>query len=1230
MITIDSIKKTVLLIGGLFLSVLSVNADDIQDAINSNRSPEAAAFKKYGEESVNEYTGTADISVPLYTIQNKDIEIPLVLRYDASGIKVEQEASWVGLGWDLMVGGCINYVCAGGHDMYGAPNVNSKVWTEYLTSEIDPWNCVDEIKEIDYKPNIFTHQTLKQIHSWAYRNRTFYYTYDPNDKFNWMEKRPLKYDKFVDTNVDVFFNNGMREYIDYGYGERDFYSVNVMGKSFMFFIDPFTLKVFNIGKAGEDFVVKPDYGRKTPKTGIGNQPDISGWTIKDSDGYIYYFNIVDNNATDNNAADNNAADKLWERTGAFYTISWYLTKIQSPTGETVEFKYESYEKSGRLTLAECVKLPFLHNLGEAGYCCGRVADQIRTSNDNPIQSENSGMSVTSHYLTKITTSNQTVTFSTSEDFSCSGKRLNTIKVESYDGTTIKTISFSYGSFTPSNIGGNYATEDQSIKSQYRLKLTDVKETASGETLTTSFSYNEKVKLPSKRSFAQDYWGYYNGKENNTMIPIPQSFMSSHYVEDDLSQYPNIGGADRNSDGNNMQAAVLKQIVYPTGGFTTYDYEPNSCKESHPVSNLAAAKPDFSIYTSFSYAPGTPTPVSKEEKEFTLTGDLDYSLSVRCNGTAINGSTISITIVSLSNGGKTTSIPVTFKNSNDFIKVKTGTLHAGKYKLIIGAPASGSINYGIGCQLKGHYATSPNTLTKTYTATVGGLRVSRICNYDNDNNLLNYTKYDYSGGILLNRIETIDYMRMYNGKPEPGNHSYWNISHYIDVYTITAGHPRMPAFFASCNPGIVGYSKVTKSKFNANENLEKKVVTSFKNLEPIKMRDLNNPTGLDIDYYTTLDNGVILSQEIYNASGALVATTINDYDVWNEDHYATNMVAKQKYYVLPGAGGGSVPYYEFQDRRDENYPFSYKIDTLKTAEPGCYEVLRYPFILSRNELKKTITTEYCPDGKTITTAKIYSYNDKNHQVAQIDEFRSDNVKNARNGISLSNLINRTRIKYTVDDSKYQSMVRDYHRLNGVVETQKILVDNGKENCVSTQRTDYKNGYRTFSLPISSSTSVGNAPLEIRANYTYDNGCNVRSVMIDGKETIYIWSYNSQYPIAKIEGLTFADIRNAIGQIENSQYPKEMPITDRGLRALDEMRRETDQNKISTFITTIRKKVNELGGYITTYTYKPLVGITSETLPNGMKTTYKYDGFGRLTKVLDHNGSVISTNSYNYKK
>jgi len=62
----NTIRKAALMAVSMLLSSsLSVMADDVQEALNLDyfRTPEASAFKKYGEESVNEYTGTADISV---------------------------------------------------------------------------------------------------------------------------------------------------------------------------------------------------------------------------------------------------------------------------------------------------------------------------------------------------------------------------------------------------------------------------------------------------------------------------------------------------------------------------------------------------------------------------------------------------------------------------------------------------------------------------------------------------------------------------------------------------------------------------------------------------------------------------------------------------------------------------------------------------------------------------------------------------------------------------------------------------------------------------------------------------------------------------------------------------------------------------------------------------------------------------------------------------------------
>ncbi len=71
-------------------------------------SPEAASLAQYAEIPVSTYTGVANIDIPIYTIRARDIELPISISYHASGIKITQEASSVGLGWSLNAGGIIS------------------------------------------------------------------------------------------------------------------------------------------------------------------------------------------------------------------------------------------------------------------------------------------------------------------------------------------------------------------------------------------------------------------------------------------------------------------------------------------------------------------------------------------------------------------------------------------------------------------------------------------------------------------------------------------------------------------------------------------------------------------------------------------------------------------------------------------------------------------------------------------------------------------------------------------------------------------------------------------------------------------------------------------------------------------------------------------------------------------------------------------------------------------
>ena len=79
-------------------------------------SPTVSALCKYAQYPVDYSTGVTNMSIPIYTIKCGSLELPISLAYHASGIKVDDMASWVGLGWSLNYGGCIGRTVYGNAD----------------------------------------------------------------------------------------------------------------------------------------------------------------------------------------------------------------------------------------------------------------------------------------------------------------------------------------------------------------------------------------------------------------------------------------------------------------------------------------------------------------------------------------------------------------------------------------------------------------------------------------------------------------------------------------------------------------------------------------------------------------------------------------------------------------------------------------------------------------------------------------------------------------------------------------------------------------------------------------------------------------------------------------------------------------------------------------------------------------------------------------------------------
>ena len=123
---------------------------------------------------VNEAAGTPSISLPLYEVHSGSLNLPLTLSYHASGIRVSDQASWAGLGWALNGGGVITRQVRGlpderpqgfGQNYRTVPNRDtvSIVQDEGLLEDVTS-------SRVDYQPDLYNFNMLGQAGSFMLGN----------------------------------------------------------------------------------------------------------------------------------------------------------------------------------------------------------------------------------------------------------------------------------------------------------------------------------------------------------------------------------------------------------------------------------------------------------------------------------------------------------------------------------------------------------------------------------------------------------------------------------------------------------------------------------------------------------------------------------------------------------------------------------------------------------------------------------------------------------------------------------------------------------------------------------------------------------------------------------------------------------------------------------------------------------------------------------------------------
>jgi len=1229
--------------------------------------PEAASLMKPVEVPVGYFNGIPNISIPLHEIADKGISIPITLSYHSNGLKVTEESSWVGHSWSLDAGGMITQMPMGAHD--GSSQA-----------------CADSEHGV-YIPNLAgsNYQNLGNLNTDA---STLYnpstgtqYTFQYLEEQNWWR-------------MD---------------GASDLYMYNFGGYSGKFI------------KSGGIYYELTNNKIKFTRTG-------NTFFAVTPDGYKYTFAVTEMSrppSVNDGALPEDCVD---------YTIGvYYLTKIESPynTTDKVEFVYKSFSE-----LYSPVSTYFEpYNSGQAAFqpaVDGCVPQMPNYSSyyeySQFVQGEVRSLGTTfvfPYYLSRITFSTGYIDFDLSARGDSYGFKLDGIRIyQTGQANPVKKFKFNYDYFTSatgfgtdymtlpytippgSNLPGVFMIDYPKNYLRKRLKLLSVVEQTAADVDGKKYQFEyQDAGFPYKSSLSQDYWGYYNGKPNITTL-VPDFRRYLHRLAVPPYAFRNWTGANREPDETSMKAGILTKIIYPTKGWTQFDYEINRYTNLTEQQGLKFVtrvvhaqdvnRVDTDLFNG-AYRAGV------AQKEFTIAKNntvVDISVNLFCNCTS-NSCNCSAGQISYdcSLGATATSLYVTIQkwdpstsqwNTDEHwdnwrpelrncpqggggTAQYTRIFSTGLYRAVANLPDSkpGAPQY------LGYPGDKWASIYITYSETVpnnnpsnegGGLRVSRVANYDPETAKTTERTFTYEGGIMM-RFPMF-YSRSIIRKWD--QHAP-NLTR-DDTYDYLRSNTVIPYSY-SANGSLLGYTKVTET-FPGNGRVVYRYQVQQDKLNYAVQNnytDLKSLPGVPSTAYP--GNGLEILVSYYLEGQVNPTKTVRT--AYSEPLALKTLWNFEKEVIFPEAH--TAPGW---------CTLLLCHDDIVTNVRLCF----YPIEVGKVVPIKTIETLYTNNGPMITEAE-FKYDNLDHlQLTRQIKKQSDGIRTI------------TRYLYPGDYTNTTGFIGEMKTANMIakpVETVSYQIDKaGSVNILGGKLTTYKTGslvglpdkewYLETNAPVPLSgfrfsnqnavnvlPEAGTAiaftisnkdsryPAGEKYLYDFDASGNLNQITSSGNVyASYLWNYSRSKPVAIINnalvkdafytsfedtGVDDAQAKSGDKVYTTSTYSNPLASLTPGAYVLSYWKRTGSLWALTSTPVTVPSggtytisitgisattpidevRFTPANAQLTTYTYKPVVGVTSATDTNGFTQYYEYDELARLKVVRDTNRKIVKHFQYHYK-
>lgn len=539
-------------------------------------SPNAASLGIFGEVPVSYYTGIPNISVPILDIKGKNLNLPISLDYHAAGMRPEQHTGWVGLGWNLSVGGAITRIVKGLADeaKNGAAELLGITRGEFGYYYIS-------------KYNVFS---------------------DPN----WASLALTSSQPIFDTEPDEFMFNFLGHSGKFFLDEQGQWRVQsdeplkvIFDNQWVYpFIFTSSPRSNYLNSSGGNYITQT-FKHFTIIDGLGNQY-IFGSDTENNDNAIEYTNPMI-------SPDANVA-------GASFTANtWHLTKIIAANKtEVIDYTYE--------------RGPFISNLSYYYANSGSSASGLPGLLGGTISCYNlsgggvymAGSFTSPVYLKQIDypQRNLKISFNTSksDDLKYNNiyyswlEQLSGYASNGLDGALISEASanipyfrdpsdshpitpyqsgqpFSYPNLIWLKLDGITLTNgDESLlikkinfqyseNPNYRLELNSVQIAGSDNVAVQNYSfhyYGEQNSQPPYLAGINDHWGFHNGVYSYPLNTFGGINSQQTYYLNNVSSIldESLSGGAHVPNLEKTKCRILDKITYPTGGSTAFEYQLN--------------------------------------------------------------------------------------------------------------------------------------------------------------------------------------------------------------------------------------------------------------------------------------------------------------------------------------------------------------------------------------------------------------------------------------------------------------------------------------------------------------------------------------------------------------------------------------------------------------------------------------------------------------------------------